>query len=153
MSELAGLVGATAALVAAIGGFLGVREYRLKAAAQRVEIDVRLSQLLAELVPTANGWGRSELSETAADTIAKKKIESGAPPKQASEALRGAVVTFPVGEAEQAVAITTIGYLGVEHRTLREAAYRALQALEFVHSRPRLAAARAAALEAIDAVR
>jgi hypothetical protein len=155
--DLAALAGGVAALVAAFGGvgaaWVGIREYRLKSAAQRVEADIRLSQLLAELMPTANGRGASVLSESAAEVIAQSYVDKNASPGEISAALDAAVVTLPVGEAAQAVAITTVGYLGLEHPTLREPAYHALQALDFVESRPKLSAARQAALVAIDAAR
>lgn len=123
LSDVTPFVGAAAALVAAIGGvwaaFLGVNEYRLKSKAQRVEIDVQLSKLLAELVPIANGRGGAEMNAT-------------------------------VGEATEATAIVSIGYLGGEHSALNKPARQALDALDFVDDKPKLRAARERSLELIE---
>jgi hypothetical protein len=150
LGDVATLIGASAAVVAAIGGvwaaFIGVREYQLKSKAQRVEIDVQLSKLLAELVPIANGRGTTVASETAAEVIAQRQEE----PEKITEALKSAVIQLPVGEATQAAAITSIGYLGSEHPALREPAHQALQALNFVDDRPNLRPARKLALELVE---
>ena len=45
---------AIGALATGAGALIAAWEYRLKARAQRVEIDVKLSQLFAELSPVAN---------------------------------------------------------------------------------------------------
>lgn len=108
-----------AALLAAAGGGLAAFEYRLKSKAQRVEIDVQLSKLLAELVPIANGRG-------------------------------GAEMNTEVGEATQATAIVSIGYLGGKHRSLNAPARQALDALDFVDKKPKLRPARKRALELIE---
>jgi hypothetical protein len=153
LSDVTPLIGATAALIAAIGGvraaFLGVSEYRLKSKAQRVEIDVQLSKLLADLVPIANGRGGAVVSEAAAETIARSQVEQKASPSEMKAALKGAVVTMPVGEAMQATAITSIGYLGGAHEALNAPARQALHALDFV-THPELRAARKLALELVE---
>lgn len=155
VSDVAALFGAIAALVAAVGGvwaaFLGVREYRLKSEAQRVEIDVQLSKLLAELVPVANGWGAVTISDVAIEAIASRSSPD-ATPAEIGEALSSAAVSAPVDEAAQAVAVASIGYLGSEHRTLREPSYQALRTLRFAESRPVLIAARDAAIARIEAL-
>jgi hypothetical protein len=143
-------VGALAALIAALGALAGVREYRLKSAAQRVEIDVKLSKLLAEMVPIANGRGRSVVSDTAAEAIAQSEASRNVTPEEMKDALRGAVLTMPIGVATQAAAIASIGYLGGEHSALRSPAQQALLALSFVDDNPRLQEARKLALARVD---
>ncbi|HEY7455953.1 MAG TPA: hypothetical protein VH703_01655 [Solirubrobacterales bacterium] len=151
--EIGALAGGVAALGGLVGVWVGVREYKLKSKAQRVESDVSLHQLITELMQTANGRGPSVLSDSAAEAIAQAWIERGASMPEISEALDQGVVTYPVGEAAQAAAIASIGSLGVEHPTLREPALRALLALKFVEGREHLAPARQAALAAVEAVR
>lgn len=155
ISEFASLAGAGAALVAAIGGvsaaWLGVREYRLKSAAQRVEIDVQLSKLLAELVPIANGRSGHLLSEASAEVMAKAKAEAS--PEEISEALEAAVITLPVGEVTQVAAIASLGYLGDRHIALREASRQALISLSFPPTASNLERSRKEALEKIEATR
>lgn len=152
-SEISTLAGGFAAVVAALGGvraaWIAVREYELKSKAQRVEIDVQLSQLLAELVPIANGRGGQTVSEAAAEAIAKSRPE--ADPEELHAALEAAVLTMPIGEATQAAAITSISYLGTEHPALRASSRQALQTLDFVDGRPKLRAAREEALARVRA--
>jgi hypothetical protein len=153
-SDFPAIAGGIAALIAAIGGaraaIVAAREYRLKSAAQRVEIDVQLSKLLAELAPIANGRGPAVVSEAVAETIAQAQVGKGASPAAMEKALEPAVMTMPVGEATQAAAIASIGYLGAEHESLSLRARQALLALDFVDDHPKLAAARKAALAMID---
>jgi hypothetical protein len=54
------LLGVAGSLVAV---FQALSEYRLKAQAQRAEIDINLSRLFAELVPIANGRQGTVVSE------------------------------------------------------------------------------------------
>jgi hypothetical protein len=157
LNEIGALSAGLAALFATIGGFLGgwiaAREYRLKSNAYRVERDVDLFPLLSQLMKTAHARGTPILPESTAAAITQHQLEAGATASQISEALSNAVVTYPIGEATQAAAISIIGSLGVEHPTLREAAFHALQALEYVDNREHLKRARPAALQAVEAAR
>lgn len=155
--EIGALAGGLAALSAAVGGIaagrIATREFRLKSEAHQVERDVRLSRLFLDLMQTANGRHSSVLSEGASEAIAQALIERGAPWPAIEEALKAAVVNYPVGEATQAAAIATIGSLGVAHPTLRDPAFHALDALRFVEGRNHLTPAREAALRAVEAAR
>jgi hypothetical protein len=156
VGSVTAIMGTVAALIAAVGGvsaaWVGVHEYRLKTASQRVEIDVKLSQLLAELVPIANGRGPTMTSEAAAEGLTRTYLERNATAEEISAALRASTFTVPVGEVTQASAIASIGYLGTEHPALREPAYSALLALEYVAS-PSLLKARNVALKSVEAAR
>lgn len=149
VSDIAAVVGAGSVVIAA---WVGLREYRLKSAAQRVEVDVKLSELLTALIPTANGWGNPVVSDSAAGAIAEARAGT-ADAGELREALEAAVITPPVGEATQAAAISSIGNLGARHEPLRDAARQALLALDFVDGRPPLQRARQTALEKIESAR
>jgi hypothetical protein len=112
IAVIAALGTVTAAVVRA------VNEYRLKAGSERAQSDVRLTQLFAELVPTANGRGK--------DYVTKN----------------GEIEHAPVGEATQAAAIRSLGALGARYEVLREPAQAALRALSFVEDKPNLEPAR-----------
>ena len=63
----------------------------MKTAAQRVEIDVNLSRLLAELVPVANGRGPATVSDAVAEAIVKSRMSEGASLEEIAMALKSAV--------------------------------------------------------------
>lgn len=123
---------------------VSVREYQLKARAQRAETEIQLARLFAELVPIANGRGPAHLSEAAATAIAAAK------PSFTADDLVRAAVTLPVGAATQAAAIASLGRLGATYEPLRAPARAALESLAYVTD-PDVKAAREAALASLPA--
>jgi hypothetical protein len=133
MRKLVGLLRRPVVIVALIGGIATIaasaigalNEYRLKAGSERAAADVRVAQLFAELVPTANGRGK--------DYVTANGIENA-----------------EVGEATQAAAIRSLGSLGTRYEVLHEPARAALETLSYVQHNNDLESVRRRALEELE---
>jgi len=148
ISVLIGIMGSLVAVFRALG------EYRLKARAQRAQIDINLARLFAELVPIANGRQATVVSEAAmtavfsSEPIMERMLASDN--ERGRDVLREfAVIDVPVGLAMQAAAARSIGYLGEEYRQLRAPARAALDSLDYYEETPALKLVRDEALAAI----
>lgn len=145
-------------VVAVIGSLVAVfqalNEYRLKAQAQRAEIDINLARLFAELVPIANGRGGTVVSEAAMSAVFSSEAIMqrmlAAENESERDVIRDfAVIDVPVGMAMQAAAVRSLGYLGEEYKQLREPARAALNSLDYFTDDRALKPARDDALAAI----
>lgn len=66
LATFTALFGVLAAVVTAA---IGVREYALKARAQRAQTDIELAKLFSELLPIANARGPAHVSEAAVQAV------------------------------------------------------------------------------------
>lgn len=128
------LLGVLGSLVAV---FQALSEYRLKAQAQRAEIDINLSRLFAELVPIANGRQGTVVSEAGMTAVFSspeimQRLIAGVNDWERDVIREFAILDLPVGQAMQAAAVRSLGYLGEEYRQLREPASAALNALDYL---------------------
>lgn len=110
-----------------VTAWLGLKDLRLKARAERVEADVKLLDSFARLADIADARAGLFLSETAA-----KKIVEGwdGPPKPID--LRPAVAQGPVSAIRQAAALIAIAELMGEHEVLREPGKTTLRGLNYL---------------------
>jgi hypothetical protein len=126
-------------LAVGVGIWMSLREYRLKLQAERrqqrsaeVESEIRLQTLFSELMEIANGRNGYQVSEKAVEFLLQNfKSPSGdlnlAMLNQAIEDL--AILTLPVGSAQQDTAIAAIAALTLRHSILEDPGLRALESL------------------------
>ena len=126
-------------ITASIGGWLALKEYRLKLRAEtrlaessEVESDIKLLKLFTEIMDIAHGRGGYDVSEKVMERILSpdiiKKLDlSGS--KDLEDLLAKAIISFPVGLAAQNAAISAIWVLGKKHSTLTPVAIQALESL------------------------
>jgi uncharacterized membrane protein len=127
-----------ALITASIGGWLALREYKLKARAEtrlaktaEIESDVKLLTLFTELMDIAHARGGSHVSEKAIERLLSPEMSKQLNVSAANvpKILESAVVTLPVGGAAQDAAIAAIWTLGKRHPILTQVAIRALESL------------------------
>jgi hypothetical protein len=145
------LSGSVTMVSVAVGIWLSLREYRLKLQAEtrqkanaEVEADIRLNTLFLELMKVANGRSGYSVSEGAVDYVLKHLDEADLFTREDStisikldqvramnEVLRSlAIVTLPVGSAEQDASVAAIASLAKTYERLRPAALCALEGLQ-----------------------
>jgi hypothetical protein len=127
-----------ALITASIGGWLALREYRLKVRAEtrlaktaELESDVKLLKLFTELMDIAHARAGSQVSEKAVERLLSPEMikQLNISGENLSSILDGAVITLPVGVAAQDAAIAAIWTLGKRHTMLGPIAIRALESL------------------------
>jgi hypothetical protein len=131
-SVTAALAAATAflaALGAGISGVAALRQYRLRAEAQRAELDTQLAQLFAQLAPIANGRGVAVIPEGAL-APAVERLAGDDRIAEIPRFLKESFLPAPVGAATQAAAISSIAYLGRTYDSLRSPARDCLETLD-----------------------
>lgn len=125
-------------ITASIGGWLSLREYRIKvqtetrlARSAELEADIKLLKVFTEIMDTAHARGGAHVSETAVEKILAPETikELGLSGKDLREILGNAVIYLPVGAAAQDAAICAIWVLGCRHEVLRPVAIQALTSL------------------------
>jgi hypothetical protein len=127
-----------ALVTGSIGGWLALREYRLKAGAEarlaktaEVESDIKLLTLFTELMDIAHARAGNQVSEKAIERLLSPELikELNISGGNLSGILQTAVITLPVGAAAQDAAIAAIWTLGRRHSMLAPIALRALESL------------------------
>lgn len=125
-------------ITASIGGWLALREYRLKVKAEirltqstELEADIKLLKLFTEIMTIAHGRGGTQVSEKAIEQLLSPDVIkaldlSGSDIRGAIE---NAVINLPVGVAAQDAAISAIWVLGNRHEILKPVAIQALKSL------------------------
>ena len=123
-------------LAVGVGIWMSLREYRLKLQAERrqqrsaeVESEIRLQTLFSELMEIANGRNGYQVSEKAVEFLLQnfKGDLNLAVLNQAVKDL--AILTLPVGSAQQDAAIAAIAALTLRHSILEDPGLRALESL------------------------
>lgn len=143
LASFTALFGVLAVVVTAA---VGLREYALKARAQRAETDIGLAKLFAELLPLANARGPIHVSEAAIQALFAKGEEF-----YGEELAKRVAFTTPLGAATQAAAIGSLGYLGTSYASLYQPARAAIESLAYVDEYdPTLRAARLSASAALS---
>jgi len=125
-------------ITASIGGWLSLREYRLKVKAEtrlaqnaEVESDIKLLKLFTEIMDIAHGRRGSEVSEKAIEKILSQEVieQLELSGSNLKDILNKAIISLPVGIAAQDAAICAIWVLGKKHSTLTPIAIQALESL------------------------
>ena len=125
-------------ITASVGGWLSLREYRLKVQAEtrlakssELEADIKLLKLFTEIMNIAHARGATQLSEKAIEKVfsPENMKELGLKIENLHPVLESMIITHPVGMAAQDAAIAAIWALGVKHEILRPVAIQALTSL------------------------
>jgi len=125
-------------ITASLGGWLALREYRLKVKAEirlaqsaELEADIKLLKLFTEIMTVAHGRGGTQLSEKAIEKLLSPEIVKalGLSVPDIRGAIENAVINLPVGVAAQDAAICAIWVLGNRHEVLKPVAIQALKSL------------------------
>ena len=125
-------------LTASIGGWLSLKEYRLKVRAEvrlahsaELEADIKLLKLFTEIMDLAHARGGVQVSEKAIEKILTPEIfkELGLSGSSLRDILENSVIHLPVGIAAQDSAICAIWVLGQRHETLMPVSIQALESL------------------------
>ena len=125
-------------ITASIGGWLSLREFRLKIRAEtrlsqssELESDIKLIKLFIEIMDIAHARGGNQVSEKAIEAILSPEVikELGLSGSNIKDILNNAVVSLPVGFAAQDAAICAIWALGQKHAVLKPVAIQALSSL------------------------
>jgi hypothetical protein len=126
-------------ITASIGGWLALREYRLKVQAEtrlahsaELEEDIKLLKLFTEMMNLAHARGDAHVSEKAIERILTPEMfkEFGLSGSNLRGLLESAVIVLPVGAAAQDAAICAIWVLGKRHSLLKPVAIQALESLK-----------------------
>ncbi len=117
----------------AIGIWLSLEQYRLKIKSEKAEVDVKLMTLFTKIMSIAHARGGYQVS----DSVIEKLFEYGALNKDSikdienlKEVFKSAILTLPVGVAEQDAAIAAIAKLADRHEQLREVAIEGLNSIK-----------------------
>ena len=125
-------------LVTSIGGWLALREYRLKAKAEtrlaesaELESDIKLIKIFTEIMDIAHARSGYKVSEKAIEVILSSEAleqlnQTGG---NVRDILHNSIVCLPVGVAAQDAAISAIWTLGKKHEILAPIALQALVTL------------------------
>jgi hypothetical protein len=112
-------------IAAAVATILTLREYRLKASAERRETDIRIMQLFTESMRIAQSRGGSHISEKCIEQLFDKGIvtkedfedlDDGERYKRLFNKLRTCVIAVPTSEASQNAAIIAIAVLAKRYK-------------------------------------
>jgi hypothetical protein len=114
-----------------IAAAVALREYRLKAEAERRETDVRVTKLFVEPMWLAHARAGCTVSEKCVEELFERGIiKPGDCLEQINSELQTAcVLNHPVGVASQDSAILAVGMLGHKYEILREPARAGLKGL------------------------
>jgi hypothetical protein len=127
-----------ALITGSIGGWLSLKEYRLKVQAEtrvarsaELEADIKLLKLFTEIMTIAHARGGTTVSEKVIEKLLTPEMlkELGIPPTAIQSVIANAVINLPVGVAAQDAAISAIWVLGGRHEILRPVAIQALTSL------------------------
>lgn len=125
-------------ITGSIGGWLALREYRLKVKAEirltqsaELEADIKLLKLFTEIMNIAHAHGGTQVSEKAIEKILSPEVfkELGLSWANIRAEIANAVIILPVGTAAQDAAICAIWVLGNRHEVLKPVAIQALKSL------------------------
>ncbi len=125
-------------ITASIGGWLSLRDYRLRVKAEtrvaqsaELEADIKLLTLFTEIMSIAHARGASQVSEKAVEKILTPDLikELGFDGRSLKDVLANAVINLPIGAAAQDAAICAIWVLGQRHEVLKPVAIQALTSL------------------------
>lgn len=125
-------------ITASVGGWMSLREYRLKVQAEtrlarssELEADVHLLKLFTEIMSIAHARGTTEVSDKVIEKLLTPEMmkELGASIKDLHAVIQDSVIIHPVGVAAQDAAIAAIWVLGIKHEILRPIAIQALTSL------------------------
>jgi len=125
-------------LITSIGGWLSLREYRLKVRAEirltesaELESDIKLLKLITELIDLAHARGGNYVSEKAIEKILSPEIftKLGKSKIIIRDLLEDSVIRLPVGFAAQDAAISAIWALGKKHPILTPVSIQALESI------------------------
>ena len=125
-------------ITASIGGWLALREYRLKVKAEirltqsaELEADIKLLKLFTEIMTIAHARGGTQVSEKAIEKLLSPEIVKalGLSVPDIRGVIENAVINLPVGVAAQDAAICAIWVLGNRHEVLKPVAIQALKSL------------------------
>ena len=114
----------------AIGVWLSLQQYSLKLKSQKVETDIKLMTLFTEIMSIAHARGGYTVSEKIIEKLFDDKILTENELKNSEILYRrltnAAILTTPVGVAEQDAAITAIATLAKKHEVLKDVAIEGL---------------------------
>lgn len=125
-------------MTASIGGWLALKEYRLKVKAEirltqstELEADIKLLKLFTEIMTIAHARGGTQISEKAIERLLSPEVIKalGLSGPDIRGAIENAVINIPVGVAAQDAAICAIWVLGNRHEVLKPVAIQALESL------------------------
>lgn len=129
-------------LITAIGGWLSLREYRLKIKAEirlkesaELESDIKLLKLITEVIDIAHGRGGTHVSEKAIEKILSPEIFTKLGESiNLAELLQDIIIRIPVGFAAQDAAISAVWALGKKHPVITPVAIQALESINLFKS-------------------
>lgn len=125
---------AFALISVAIGVWLSLQQYSLKLKSEKVEADIKLMTLFTEIMSIAHARGGYTLSEKAIEKIFDNNILSPQDLKNPYDLNKKladiAILTTPVGIAEQDAAIAAIAKLASRHPVLKDVALEGLNTIK-----------------------
>lgn len=125
-------------ITASVGGWMSLRENRLKVQAEtrlakssELEADIKLLKLFTEIMTIAHARGGTQVSEKVIEKLLSPEVikELGIPNANLRPIIESSVIILPVGVAAQDAAIAAIWVLGNRHEILRPVAIQALTSL------------------------
>jgi len=125
-------------ITASIGGWLSLREYRLKVKAEtrlaqsaELESDIKLLKLFTEIMDIDHSRRGYEVSEKIIEKILSPEVldQFGLSGSKLEDVINKTIIPLPVGIAAQDAAICAIWVLGKKHSILTPVAIQALESL------------------------
>lgn len=125
-------------ITVSIGGWMSLRDYRLKVQAEtrltrssELEADVKLLKLFTEIMTIAHARANARVSEKVIEKLLSPEVmkELEISLENLGPVLRNSVIIHPVGVAAQDAAIAAIWALGIKHEILKPVAIQALTSL------------------------
>ncbi len=118
----------------AIGIWLSLQQYSLKLKSEKVETDVKLVTIFTKIMNIAHARSGYVVSEKAIEKIFDSGILTESEIRNASalndRLEESAILTIPVGIAEQDAAIVAIAKLGSRHEVLKDIAIVGLNSIK-----------------------
>lgn len=125
--------GAFSLISVAVGVWLSLQQYSLKVKSENAEKDIELMTLFTKIMSTAHARSGYVSSEKAVEKLFDNNLFTEAElkdPKLLNLKIEEvAVITLPVGLAEQDAAIAAIAELGLRHESLRNIAIEGLESV------------------------
>ena len=118
----------------AVGAWLSLEQYSLKLKSEKIEADIKLMTLFTNIMRIAHARGGYTVSEKIIEKLFDDKILSEEELKDSHQLnqrlVDAAILTTPVGVAEQDAAIAAIAKLVARHEVLKEVALEGLRSIK-----------------------
>jgi uncharacterized membrane protein (DUF4010 family) len=130
LQSLVPFASAFALVSVAVGVWLSLQQYSLKLKSEKVEADIKLMTLFTKIMSIAHARGGYTVSEKIIEKIFDNEVLTEDELKDSrllnEKLTNAAILTTPVGVAEQDAAIAAIAQLAKRHEVLKEVAIEGL---------------------------